>query len=1032
MHTKFRVRSAALTVLMIAGLMAQSAGVMPVKAGPATGSVREAGEPTPQAFAATVGEPFVPNKQPKPQQASPDDSRTPNLDLPSLPADPDKEPVDSAPPERDRDYWTIPMSENFEGAFPSGLWNVFDNNGATYGEYYWDDDDFKPHNNYWSAWVANGGANGVDPQYNNYANNMDTWMMYGPFDLSGCSAADFDFYYWNKSEANFDFFGWGASPNGSNVYGWELSGSQESWNYVDFDLAPYLGDTSVWLAFLFRSDSSVTDIGTFVDDVTLWCLTETDVKPWTFMVYLDGDNNLESAAVNDFMEMSSVGSSASVNIVALMDRISGYDTSYDDWTDTRRFYITNGLTPAAANGVSWGEANMGDPEVLLKFVRWAKAAYPANHYALVFWDHGSGWRLRDPNEALNKGVSFDDTSGGDSIDMPELRNVLSTLTSGGTYPFDIVGMDACLMAMAEVDNQIKPYASIRVGSEETEPNDGWPYDTILSALVGNPSMSATTLATNIVDFYYSSYGNNNTQSAVNLSGPYTTLNTAINNLATALINNGHNYISEIQSARTSSQQFAYTYYIDLWDFADWIRINVPEPNINSAATAVENAVIAAVIHEHHGTSWPYARGISIYFPKTAGEYDARYDGGTDFLQFTANTQWDEWIHKYHQFANYPAMFNKSSPANDLTEQHLSLTFSWAPSTGATGYDICAFDTSNDNVCNGGGAWYDMGTGTSVYVSGLIENTSYYWQVRARNASGTVYANKGTWWSFKTNAAPHFTSTPILAGTADALYTYNITVTDADGDPVTITAPTKPAWLTLTPTGGGTAILSGTPTATDIGANPVTLNVSDGINPPIPQSFTINVASAPTESSTFGSAGTEDGWILEKSETSGAGGKLNSGNPTLNIGDDKANKQYRAILSFDTSSLPAGVEITSATLKFKYAGKKGTLPFKTHGSLLADIIHGAFNANAILELADFKAAASRTGALTIPKTRVDNWYSQSLNAADFQYINLDGITQFRLRFKKDDNNDFGADLLIIYSGDAAEADRPQLIVEYRLP
>ncbi|RJP48080.1 MAG: DNRLRE domain-containing protein [Anaerolineaceae bacterium] len=749
MKTNVNFRVAVLAILAILGLLAQSAGTMPVKAGPASGSAREAGGALLQPFTATVGEPFVPNKQPKAKSVNSDDSRTPSLDQPSLPPDPDKKPVNSAPPERDRDYWTLPMTETFEGIFPNGLWNVFDNNGATYGEYYWDDDDYKPHNDDWSAWVANGGANGVDPEFNNYANDMDTWMMYGPFDLSGCSAADFEFYYWNKSEPNYDFFGWGASPNGSNVYGFQLSGSQESWNYVDFDLAPYLGDDSVWLAFIFRSDYTVTDIGTFVDDIALWCLHETDVKSWTYMVYLDGDNNLESAAIDDFMEMSSVGSSANVNIVALMDRVSGYDTSYDDWTDTRRFYITPGLTPAAVNGVSWGEANMGDPEVLLKFVRWAKAAYPANHYVLVFWDHGSGWRLRDPNEVLNKGVAFDDTSGGDSIDMPELRGSLNTLTGGGAYPFDIVGMDACLMAMAEVDNQIKPYATIRVGSEETEPGDGWPYDTILSALVANPSMTATTLATNIVDFYYSSYGNDNTQSAVNLGSPYTTLNTAINNLATALINNGHNYITEIQMARNNSQQFAYTYYIDLWDFADWIRINVPEPTINNAAVAVKNAVTAAVIREQHGPSWPWARGISIYFPKTAGEYDARYDGSTGFLQFTANTQWDEWIHKYHQFASYPAMFNKSSPANGATSQSVTPTLSWGASAGVTSYAYC-YDTSNDGAC--GGSWVSTGANTSVVVS-LIEATTYYWQVRATNASGTVYANKGAWWSLTTGSLP---------------------------------------------------------------------------------------------------------------------------------------------------------------------------------------------------------------------------------------------------------------------------------------
>jgi predicted outer membrane repeat protein len=178
--------------------------------------------------------------------------------------------------------------------------------------------------------------------------------------------------------------------------------------------------------------------------------------------------------------------------------------------------------------------------------------------------------------------------------------------------------------------------------------------------------------------------------------------------------------------------------------------------------------------------------------------------------------------------------------------------------------------------------------------------------------------------------------------------------------------------------------------------------------------------------------TQDGWILESTETSGVGGKLNKGATTLRLGDDAANRQYRAILSFDTSSLPEGADITSVTLTFKYAGKSGTLPFNTHGKLLADISMGGFKNNPALQLGDFKAGASRKNVLAFTKNKVNNWYSQSLDPLDFQFINTAGVTQFRLRFKKDDNNDFGADFLKIYSGDANEANRPQLIVEYELP
>ena len=41
---------------------------------------------------------------------------------------------------------------------------------------------------------------------------------------------------------------------------------------------------------------------------------------WTVMVYLDGDNNLEPAAIDDLNEMEAVGSTNKVNVVVQFDR----------------------------------------------------------------------------------------------------------------------------------------------------------------------------------------------------------------------------------------------------------------------------------------------------------------------------------------------------------------------------------------------------------------------------------------------------------------------------------------------------------------------------------------------------------------------------------------------------------------------------------------------------------------------------------------------------------------------------------------
>ncbi len=194
-------------------------------------------------------------------------------------------------------------------------------------------------------------------------------------------------------------------------------------------------------------------------------------------------------------------------------------------------------------------------------------------------------------------------------------------------------------------------------------------------------------------------------------------------------------------------------------------------------------------------------------------------------------------------------------------------------------------------------------------------------------------------------------------------------------------------------------------------------------------ITVGVVSVTT---TIRSTGSQDGRILETRENSNRGGTKNSNASLLYIGDDTANKQYRSILSFNTSALPDNAVITSAILKFKYAGKTGTLPFSTHGKLVVDIRKGAFGNKAILQINDFQAAANKKGILLFTNSKVSNWYSKAIAPVDFPYINLAGLTQFRLRFAKDDNHDFGADYLKIYSGNAGLVNRPQLIIEYYVP
>jgi hypothetical protein len=349
----------------------------------------------------------------------------------------------------------------------------------------------------------------------------------------------------------------------------------------------------------------IKEIGTSILDTSdnSFEITPTPIT-WTIMVYLDADNNLESEAIDDFLEMASVGSSQNVNIVAQLDRRPGYDTRYDDWTTTKRYHITKGQTPTVANALEdIGEANMGDPATLSDFMGWAKANYPATNYALILWDHGDGWRQLQGS--LNfKAVCWDDTSQ-DELYMSEVKSGLSSGGGAGT-----IGFDACLMGMVEVAYEIRDLGQVMVASEEVVPIYGWPYDTILSDLVLHPYWTHSQLGTNIVDNYYASYGNDYTKSAIDL--------TSMDALATTIDN----------------------FCISLLSY--W---NSTPRRVKAAAVLVMAAIDNCIIYEKHTPSWPGAHGLAIYFPRYAYGFSTDYDGA--IIDFPKDVLWEEFLIEFY-------------------------------------------------------------------------------------------------------------------------------------------------------------------------------------------------------------------------------------------------------------------------------------------------------------------------------------------------------------------------------------------------
>ncbi|WP_129633058.1 clostripain-related cysteine peptidase [Candidatus Oscillochloris fontis] len=372
---------------------------------------------------------------------------------------------------------------------------------------------------------------------------------------------------------------------------------------------------------------------------------------WTVMVYLDGDNNLESDALTDFAEMARVGSDDQINIVVQLDRVISSemwdDTSAGDWDGTKRFLVEPGMRPTEENALEdLGELNMGDPDVLADFIVWGVESYPAQRYAVILWDHGASWL----------GVASDDTSG-DVLNMPELSAALETARQRSGYgTLDLIGFDACLMAQLDVFVAVQPYAQVAVASAELEPNLGWAWDAWLEELARDPQQDARQIAPVIVQTYIDSFSvgmaEEVTLSAFDLD-QLDPLTAEVDRLAQAMIADMRGSYAAIGQARSFVDVYAPSYSeefnaIDLGHFVELLPEHGAQGEVADAAAAVnvalQNARIANVAGNYHRG----ASGISIYFPQLAELYVDDYERGSPLPRAT---KWADFLQNYHGTAD---------------------------------------------------------------------------------------------------------------------------------------------------------------------------------------------------------------------------------------------------------------------------------------------------------------------------------------------------------------------------------------------
>jgi Clostripain family len=407
-------------------------------------------------------------------------------------------------------------------------------------------------------------------------------------------------------------------------------------------------------------------------------------KCWTILIYLAGDNNLELFGQRDLAELKAVGSTEAIQVVAQFDRLSDQIT--------RRYYLTRDRSLAEDVVAELPEVNTGDPAALREFIIWGMQTYPAEHTALILWNHGSGWKeddiyavarqagLAEPDlpRSLVRGlhqrragrslfttslqkifsypapvraILFDDSSK-DFLDNQELKTVLdAVLLDKNGKKLDLIGFDACLMNMIEVAAQVQHACHVMVGSQEIEPADGWPYQHILAALTAQPDMSAEDLGRVIVDVYAQHYTRSPTGEPLTLAAlrlQHTLpLAEAISRVADRLIarlpDSGF-YNRALLPTIRRVQKFRDQQYVDLKHLSLLLAEELTDETLRAAAGEVaerlnadapESVVVAARVL---GTGVQFAHGLSIYLP-LLGVVSPAYAG----LEFAQRCTWGAFL-----------------------------------------------------------------------------------------------------------------------------------------------------------------------------------------------------------------------------------------------------------------------------------------------------------------------------------------------------------------------------------------------------
>ena len=415
-----------------------------------------------------------------------------------------------------------------------------------------------------------------------------------------------------------------------------------------------------------------------------------NVANWTVMYYMCGDNKAMDIFIEPLIEnLSKIGSSNDVNIVALVDRLDEGDS---------KLYYFNGTDEKFELNSAFGwpnEVDMSNPNTLELYCKQIMQSFPARHYSFITYaPGGTGWQIY---------LIPDSSNGRKGISIPTFAEILNNITNSGCKKIDVL-YTSCCMSTLELTYEISPYVNYMVTTQEHISG----YDvvsrfyTAVWDLKNNSDMSPKDFAKQAAirhhphTFQYlESYGEKLSPLTKILNKlPFQGLHTVMMHSSVAVVNlsripelvNSVDQLSSrlilhlidknvtwaIKNARQDAREFgkafpkftifdriyrklpiqilSYNSRIDLYNFVELLKNNTKNTAIKDLCTTVmENVNYSIVAIKKMPTD--SAHGLNVYFPMSKYTYNRYILRGSlpmpyENLKFSRDTYWDDFLREY--------------------------------------------------------------------------------------------------------------------------------------------------------------------------------------------------------------------------------------------------------------------------------------------------------------------------------------------------------------------------------------------------